>query len=193
MSLAFVIFVEFIKTGMFAIGGGLATLPFLYHIGHAHAWYSAKDLSQMLAVASIVPGPIGINLASYAGFTIKGFWGALIAVSGIMIPSLASVILLSKVLKHFRENQFVKSMLYVLKPTGCAMIAAVGFRLFRDAIFKSFTLHHISIDYAALVLLIVLMIISAKSGEKQKGPLFYLGFSAVVGVFIGLIKPLFFG
>lgn len=185
MALAFVILIEFIKTGLLAIGGGLAALPFLYHIGEAHAWYTAKELSQMLAVSIILPGPIGINLSAYAGFAIKGFWGAFLAVTGIMLPSLVFVILISKVLKHFRENQYVKSMLYVLKPTGCGMLVAVGINLFKEAIFKSFTFPHISVDFTALALLVVLIIISVKT---SKGPLFYLGFSALVGVSIYLIK-----
>lgn len=183
MALALVIFIEFFKTGLFAIGGGLATLPFLYHLGHAHSWYSAEDLSQMLALSSIMPGPIGINIVTYAGFTIKGFWGAFIAVGGVMAPSIIFVILISKILKHFKESQVVKSILYTIKPASCAMVSAVGFKMLKDAVFKPTAAHNFSIDYFALILLIVLAVISLKS---KKGPLFYLGLSALVGVCLGI-------
>lgn len=181
MPLNLIILIEFIKVGFFAIGGGLATLPFFYHIGHIHDWYSAKELSQMLAVASIVPGPIGINLATFSGFVINGVLGAFFAIIGIMVPSLIVVILISKILKNFRENIFVKSLIYILKPTGCAMISAVGFKLLKDAVFKSFIPLHISIDYAALILLIILMIISFKN---KRSPLFYLSISAIAGIIV---------
>ena len=76
------LFWEFFKTGLFAVGGGMATVPFLKNIGLATGWYSQTDLMNMLAVSESTPGPIGINMATYVGFTVAGIPGAVIATIG---------------------------------------------------------------------------------------------------------------
>ena len=62
------LFWEFFKTGLFAIGGGMATIPFLYDISDATGWFSSNDLANMIAVSESTPGPIGVNMATYVGF-----------------------------------------------------------------------------------------------------------------------------
>lgn len=190
MNINFILLFEFFKIGLFAIGGGYATLPFLYHLSTVYHWFNPKDLTQMLAIASIMPGPIGINLSAQAGFKVYSFFGAIIAVVGIMIPSLIFVLAISKLLKKFKESTIVRSILYALKPTSCAMVAAIGFKLLRDAIFvKGFSFS--SIDWFALILFSVLFLVSVKN--KKLSPLFYLAVSAFVGVFVQVIKPFIFG
>ena len=91
---------EFFKIGLFAIGGGYATLPFLYHISEVYNWISAKELIDMLAVSSITPGPVGINVATFAGFKTAGIIGSLLATTALILPSFIIVILISKLLSH---------------------------------------------------------------------------------------------
>lgn len=185
MKLAFILLFEFFKVGLFAIGGGYATLPFLYNLSIVYHWFSTKDLTQMLAIANVVPGPVGINLASQVGFKAANFWGALIAVIGIMIPSVIFVFIISKLLKEFEGNRFVKSIFYMLKPTSCGMIAAIGFKLLKDVVFHSGQPIGISsIDWIAVVLFSVLFFVSLK---REHSPLFYLAVSAFVGVCIHII------
>lgn len=185
MNLYLIIIIEFIKIGLLAIGGGLATLPFLYHLSTNYGWFSPVDLTQMLAIANIIPGPVGINLASQAGFKAIGFWGALMAVIGIMIPSLIFVFIISKLLKEFEGNKFVRSIFYMLKPTSCAMIVAIGVKLLRNSIIKTETISLISIDWLALILFLTLVAISVK---KAHSPLFYLSLSALIGIMIHIVK-----
>lgn len=177
---------EFMKVGLFAIGGGYATLPFLYHISEVYSWYSSKELVDMLAVSSITPGPVGINVATFAGFKSAGFLGAFLATASLIIPSFLIVILISKLLNKFKENFYVQAVLYSIKPAGCALIAAVGVRLFRDYILRdinSFNLANLTtfIDIKALVLLIGLFIMSIKI---KKDPLVYLGVAAICGILL---------
>ena len=121
---------SFFNIGLFSFGGGYATLPFLYQISEQYHWYSIDDLSNMIAVSSITPGPIGINMATFAGFKTAGILGALISTCAIVLPSLIFVIIISKILKNFRENNFIKSIIYVLKPLGCGLLSAVGINMF---------------------------------------------------------------
>lgn len=199
MNLSVVLLLEFFKIGMFAIGGGYATLPFLYQLSRNYNWFSAQDLTQMLAIANIIPGPVGINLASQAGFKADFFWGALMALLGIMIPSLIFVFIISKLLNKFKDNRFVKSIFYILKPASCAMIAAIGFKLLKNAILKPGHLTALatnkviistSVDWMALALFLALLVLSLK---KKYSPLFYLGMSAFAGILIHIIKSFFLG
>jgi chromate transporter len=166
------LFLQFFHIGVFSFGGGYATLPFLYNIAENFHWYTTKQLTDMLAVASITPGPVGINVATYAGFTTSGIIGAIIATCAITLPSLIIVTIVSKVLDKFKTNKYVKSAVYALKPAGCALLSAVGIRL----LFTS-NLHLIGI--------IILAIFIGTSFIKKQDPLFYLGVSAILGFILG--------
>ena len=179
---------EFLKVGLFSVGGGYATLPFLYHISETYNWYSAKELVDMLAISSITPGPVGINVATFAGFKTAGLFGAILSTTSLILPSFLIVVFISKLLNKFKENFYVQSILYAIKPAGCALIAAVGFRLFKDYILRdttSFALNNITnfIDIKAIILLIGLFIMSLKI---KKNPLIYLGVSAICGILFHL-------
>ena len=101
------LFWEFFKTGLFAIGGGMATLPFLHDIGEATGWFTQAQLMNMLAVSESTPGPIGINMATYVGFTVAGVPGAVIATLGEVTPSIIVILIIAALLRNFRENRYV--------------------------------------------------------------------------------------
>ena len=166
------LFLQFFHVGVFSFGGGYATLPFLYDIAENFHWYTSKQLTDMLAVASITPGPVGVNVATYAGFTTSGVVGALIATIAIILPSLIIVTTVSKILDKFKTNNYVKNVVRTLKPAGCALLSAVGIKL----LFTS-NLHLIGI--------IILAIFIGTSFIKKMDPLFYLGVSAVTGLVLG--------
>lgn len=175
----FLLFVEFFKIGIFSFGGGYATLPFLYHISDAYHWFSYEELSIMLAVSSITPGPVGLNVATFAGFKTLGILGSIDATLAIMIPSFIIVIFISKILKKFKDNFYTKAVLYALRPTAAGMIAAVGVRLFKSSImFDGFNVQ--APDFRGLFLFILLVLISLK---LKKDPLIYL----LIGAFFGVI------
>lgn len=160
---------EFLKIGLFSFGGGYATIPFLFHISEEFGWYTLDELTQMTAVASITPGPVGINVATYAGLKTAGILGALIATISEMLPSLILVIIVAKLLKKFSDNFFVKSIITSLKPISCALLASVAIGLLKPEIN----------DVKAMILLAILLLLSWKS---KKDPLFYILISALVGV-----------
>ena len=167
----FQLFSEFFKVGLFSFGGGYATIPFLYHISQEWGWYSIKELTQMIAVASMTPGPVGINVATYAGLKTAGILGSVVATLSEMLPSLFLVILVSKLLKKFSDNFYVQALIETLKPIGCALLTSVAIGL----------LHPQLTDLRAIILLAVLLLISFKS---KKDPLFYILISGFVGILI---------
>ena len=160
---------EFFKIGLFSFGGGYATLPFLYHISQEFNWYTLDELTQMTAVASITPGPVGINIATYAGLKTSGVLGALIATISEILPSLILVLIIAKLLKKFSDNFYVKSIIETLKPISCALLASVAIGLLKPEIQ----------DLKAMILLGLLLVLSWKS---KKDPLFYIIVAALVGL-----------
>lgn len=164
---------EFFKIGLFSFGGGYATIPFLYHISEVYHWYSLEELTQMVAVASITPGPVGINVATYAGLKSAGIFGSALATTSEMLPSLFLVIIVSKLLRKFSDNFYVKAAIETLKPISCALLTSVAIGLLKPSI----------TDIRAMVLLGVLLITSWKS---KKDPLFYIFIAAIIGVLIAV-------
>lgn len=169
------LFLEFFHIGLFSFGGGYATLPFLYHIAETTDWYTTKQLTDMIAISSITPGPVGVNVATYAGYTTSGILGAFIATTSVILPSLIIVIIISKLLEQFKHNKYVKSVIYSLKPAGCGLLAAVGANIFLN-----------DINIYGVILFLFLLALSLK---KKHDPLFYLGISAVAGLIVSFINP----
>lgn len=126
---------EFMKTGLFSIGGGLATLPFLREIAEKYSWFSARELLDMLAVSESTPGPIGVNVSTYAGFQAAGIPGALVATISLVFPSVVIIILISRALSKFRNSTLVKDGFYGLRPTSAGLIAGAMFEVFLASLF----------------------------------------------------------
>lgn len=172
MNLFIHLFLQFFHIGVFSFGGGYATLPFLFDIAEKFHWYTTKQLTDMLAISSITPGPVGINVATFAGFTTSGILGALIATTAIVLPSFIIVTIVSKVLDKFKTNRNIKGAIRAIKPAGCALLSAVGIKL----IFTS-NLH--------LLGTIILAAFLITGFRKKADPLFYLGISAILGLVLG--------
>jgi chromate transporter len=166
---------EFFKIGLFSFGGGFATIPFLYDISTKYGWYTIRELTNMTAVASMTPGPIGINAATYAGLKTAGIWGALIATISEVLPSLILVILLSKLLKRFSDNFYVKSIIETLKPIGCALLLSVAIGIIQPEMN----------DIKAIILLVAMLVLSWKN---KKEPLFYMLIGGIVGIINAFIQ-----
>ena len=166
------LFLQFCHVGVFSFGGGYATLPFLYDIADKFHWYSAKQLTDMLAISSITPGPVGVNVATFAGFTTAGILGSLVATTAIILPSYIIVTIVFKVIDKFRTNRNIKGAIRGLKPAGCALLSAVGIKL----LFTS------NLHLLGTLILLGFLILSIK---KKQDPLFYLGISAILGLIIG--------
>ena len=120
------LFYEFFKAGLFAVGGGMATIPFLMDMADTTDWFTRAQLADMVAVSESTPGPIGGNMATYVGFTTAGVPGALVATLGLVTPSVIIILLVARVLKQFRHNRFVEAGFYGLRPASAGLIGAAG-------------------------------------------------------------------
>lgn len=135
METALLLFWEFFKIGLFAVGGGPATLPFLMELTIKRDWYTMEQLTDMIAVSESTPGPLGLNMATYAGFQAMGPVGGLIASFGLVLPSVIVITVIAAFLSNFSQNRFVKAAFYGIRPAVTALIGAAIFRLCKVSLF----------------------------------------------------------
>lgn len=124
-----ILFFEFFKTGLFAVGGGLATVPFLRDMGAAYGWLSEAELANIIAIAESTPGPIGVNAATFVGYLVCGIPGAVVATIGLVTPSVIIIVLIAKAIKKYYNSYLVQSLFKALRPAAIGLITAAGFSL----------------------------------------------------------------
>lgn len=167
------LFYEFLKIGLFAIGGGMVTIPFLFDLTEKFNWFTAQELTDMIAVSQSTPGPVGVNMATYAGFKAAGVLGGCVATFGLVFPSVIIVILVSKLLKKWSENLFVADVMAAIRPAVVALILQAGFEL----------LHLSAHDYFAFGFVVVFLLLIH---FYKKSPIFYIVLSAILGIVLRL-------
>ena len=182
------LFWEFFKTGLFAVGGGMATLPFLYDISARTGWFTTGQLADMIAVSESTPGPIGVNMATYVGFTAAGVPGAAVATLGLVTPSVIVILIVARVLAAFRQNKYVDAAFYGLRPCSVGLIAAAGVLVVKVALFcadryaaSGAILDLFNGKAVALAALLLLFTRGVKQTNKLH-PIVFILASAAVGV-----------
>ncbi len=183
------LFWEFFKTGLFAVGGGMATIPFLYEMSDKYpAWFSHQDLANMIAVGESTPGPIGVNMATYVGFiTGDGILGSVIgataATLGLVTPSIIIILIIAAVLKSFRNNKYVNNAFYGLRPASTGLIAAAGLSVLISNLFLGEEIALALFNWKGLILAIVLWVLTNVIKKTKKlHPIIFIGISAIAGI-----------
>ena len=126
---------EFFKTGLFSVGGGLATLPFLYEMSSRHPeWFTTADIADMIAISESTPGAIGINMSTYAGYQVAGIPGGILASFALALPCVIIILIIARFLAKFRQSQWVEGAFYGLRPASIAMISAAGLNVAKIAL-----------------------------------------------------------
>lgn len=182
------LFFEFFKTGLFAVGGGLATIPFLNEIADRLGWFSREFLGDMIAVAESTPGPIGVNVATYAGFAVSGLLGALVSTLGLITPSVIIILIIGTMLDKFKDNPLVTRAFYGIRPMVVGMIASVALGLIGSAVVKadfsgSLLQMLTAIDLRAAILFVVFLFATNK---WKLHPIFYIVIAGVLGALLKL-------
>lgn len=186
------LFVEFFKAGLFAVGGGMATIPFLYDISDKTGWFTHAQLTDMIAISESTPGPIGVNMATYVGFTSAGIPGSIIATLGLITPSIIVILIIAGFLKAFKDNKYVQSAFYGLRPASTGLIAAAGLGVavmvvFNQAKYAATGNTMDLINIPNIILMLILYYFTAKC-KKTKGlhAAAFIAASAVIGIVLKL-------
>ena len=182
------LFWEYFQVGLFSIGGGMATIPFLYDMADHTGWFTHAQLADMLAVSESTPGPIGVNMATYVGYTTAGIGGALIATFGLVLPSVIIILLIARVLQQFRRSRYVEAAFYGLRPASTGLIAAAGVTVASIALLRT-ELYKVSGELLALfnwkaiaLALVILILTNWVKATKDWHPIVFIGISALAGI-----------
>lgn len=181
MSELFLLFTEFFKIGLFSVGGGLATLPFLYDLADKYDWLSDAMIGNMVAVSESTPGPIGVNMATYVGFQHNGVLGAIVATAGLVLPSIIIILLVANVLAAYRKSKVVNQVFYTLRPAATGLVASAGLSVVVLSVFhtKITMLSQAVLDWKAVLLFGALIILTKYT---KFHPVFYILLAGIVGV-----------
>ena len=188
------LYFEFFRVGLFSVGGGLATIPFLTDLGARTGWFTPAELANMVAVSESTPGPMGVNMATYVGFEISGLPGAVIATLGLIFPSIVVIIIIAGFLQKFRQSKAVDAVFYGLRPASTGLIGAAcaGVMLQvitgitsasqEDSILMKFSWDG-AISWRGIILALVLLVFTRYIKKtKDLHPIIFIGVSAVIGV-----------
>lgn len=185
ISLYITLFWEFFKTGLFALGGGLATIPFLYDMIDQFHWFDNATLMNMIAVSESTPGPIGVNMATYVGYLTTGsIQGAITTTIGLVTPSVIVICIVAQFLKKFKESHWVQDIFYGLRPAVCAMIASAGLGIFISTMFENGKITFSMIQWIDLIIFIALILFTQKF--KKLHPIVLICIGAALGIILQL-------
>jgi len=180
------LFYEFFKIGLFAVGGGLATIPFLYDLAVKHNWYTNQDVVDMIAISESTPGAIGLNMSTYVGYTTAGVLGSIISTIAIIIPEIIIVIIVSKVLNQFSSSKYVVSAFYGIRPTVTALICVACLEVLKVSVFnwgeflQSYNWAAL-VNYKAAILFALVLFLVFKF---KKHPVYYIAGCALAGMLL---------
>ena len=186
------LFWEYFKTGLFAVGGGMATIPFLYDMSDKTGWFTHQDLANMIAVGESTPGPIGVNMATYVGYVTgmaqggigSAIIGAVVASAGLVLPSLIVILIVAAMLKRFKNSTLVQKAFYGLRPASTGLIAAAGISVAVSNLIGSALSQ---VNWKGWTLAIVLWVLTNKVKQTKKlHPIVFIGLSALVGMIFSM-------
>ena len=178
------LFANFARIGLFAIGGGLATLPFIYELANRSDWLKSEAIGNMLAIAQTVPGAIGVNLAAYIGFVYTGPLGGYAAAIGLTLPSIIIISIVARMFEAFKENKIVKNTFIALRPAAAGLLSAAGLGVIAASVFyASAAAWYEYIKWKEVLILGVFLFLVMKF---KKHPVIYIAAAGALGVILKL-------
>ena len=187
-----ILFLEFLKIGLFTFGGGYAMIPLVKEAVLKHGWMNEETFLNMIGVSEVTPGPIAINMATYVGSTQGGFLGALLCTLGVVLPSFIIMLLISILLKKYMKNKYVQSALGGIKFVAIALITASALTIAADVLFP----YSIDGGFSTSVNLVAIkMLVIIAAGyfllkiifKRKPGPISVILMSAFVGLIVNYL------
>jgi len=179
-SLVWKIFYEFFKIGLFAVGGGPATIPYLMDLAEKYDWFTMEDVTNMIAISESTPGPLGLNMSTFVGTDALGFWGGAWASIALTIPSIIVIVLVAKFLSNFSQNRWVKAAFYTIRPAVAGLIAAAVCNVFEVSLFVDKAGEHIFAVKTFLLFVVVFALMQVKKFSKMHPVIWFIA-AAVAG------------
>ena len=180
------LFFEFCRVGLFSVGGGLATIPFLTDLGERTGWFTPGDLANMIAISESTPGPMGVNMATYVGFHTAGVFGGVIATLGLIFPSIVIILVIAGFLEKFRQSKAVDAVFYGLRAASVALITAALLQVAKIALFRPAQGPESAFTYypnpVPILLAVVIFVLVKFTPLKKLHPICFIGLAALAGI-----------
>ncbi|MEJ6951329.1 chromate transporter [Natronospora cellulosivora (SeqCode)] len=179
-----ILYLEFLKIGLFSLGGGLATLPFLQELIVKYGWISSNELLNMIAISESTPGPIGVNTATFVGYNTAGVFGGVVATLGLATPSIIIIIIIAHYLNRFNEHPLVQGAFTGIRPAVAGLIGFVAFELGKGELFnlQQFAFGREIIEFFNFRAIILFLILLYLINKYKKHPILYIVAAAIVGI-----------
>lgn len=186
------LFLTFLEVGTFSFGGGYGMISLIRELCLQKGWLGESELLNMMAVAESTPGPIAVNMATFVGSSQGGFFGALCATVGVVLPSFIIILIIAMVIKGLMKYKGVKAFMGGIRPCVIGLILATAAIMLLNSLFGLATVGSIvSTDARAIAIFAILVIVAVfakKVIKKKVSPILMIAFSAILGiVFYGLI------
>lgn len=176
---------EFFKIGLFSVGGGMATIPFLMELTSKYDWFTASELANMVAISESTPGPVGVNMATFAGYHAAGIPGALIATLSLTAPALIIIVIIARFLENFSESNTVKAVFYGIRPTVAALIGYAVWELLKITLMSTVN-GTVQPDYTSAIICIGAFLLMQVEKFKKLHPIIWIVIGAVIGIVLEL-------
>ena len=178
------VFTEFFKIGCVSIGGGYTVIPFLYYLAPKFNWFNVNEITNMIAVSNLTPGPIGINMATFAGYKAGGLLSSAVGTIAMVLPSIILVTIVSKLLKKYRDNCYIDYIMYGLRPAAVALISVAAWQILKNSILNIDKFHqtHNIIDILSLKALLMLIVFSILGYLLRKQPMYLILIAIIIGI-----------
>lgn len=179
------LFLEFCRVGLFSVGGGLATIPFLTDLGERTGWFGAGDLANMIAISESTPGPMGVNMATYVGFHTAGVVGGVVATVGLIFPSVVIILIIAGFLEKFRQSKAVDAVFYGLRAASVALITAALLQVAKIALLtpgQPWEEMPFQLNLVAVILAVIIFVLVKFSPLKKLHPVCFIGLAALAGI-----------
>lgn len=174
------LFLEFFKIGLFAVGGGLVTIPFLYELAAKTNWFDVSLIPDMIAISESTPGPLGVNMATYTGFIVGGIWSGIIATIGLVAPAIIIILIVSKFLEKFKQNKTVKNIFYGLRAGVIGLISVIGINILAESLVIN---NPFSLKIKELFLFLAILLLMQKT---KLHPILFIFASGLIGILLKL-------
>ena len=187
----FLLYLEFFKTGTFAVGGGLATLPFLFLMANdrftfvrQYGWLSSEQIGNFLAIAQCAPGAVGVNVAAQTGFLYGGIPGSIAAVAGLISPAIIIISLVARALQSLKDNKAAVAVFSGLRPAATGLLSTAGLGVWRLALYNpAGAAWYEMIRWRESILCIAIFLLVIKF---KKHPIMYISLGAAAGMLLRL-------
>lgn len=183
MKVLFQLYISFVKIG-FTSFGGMSMIPLILDEMQVHGWMTAEDLSNVIAIAEMTPGPLGLNCATFAGERTAGVLGGLFAVLGVLTPAFTLTLLAAACFASFKKSSIFRCILNVLKPVCMVLLLMTVVNLAGENYFSSKGLDWLACGVGALMF----YLISRRGWQVPK----VIGLSALLGILGYGVVPMIF-